>query len=124
MTETVPTLFIEPGKYHVMLSGYDLAFDVVLSPAEALFVLMFLSSESDTLEDWDEPEQARKSIETALRRMKIARKVAVCYAVDHGLLNLPDEAKALVGRAWVKFKETAARDHLTQATLEFLREGP
>ena len=109
MTEqvkTCPTLYIEPGVYHVMLSDWDVAFDMKVDFAMAHH-MVFAGANAPTPQEMADPENAPAIMRGKIRSLQVARKFAICYAVANGYINPPKEAREQILHSWRKAQDIA-----------------
>lgn len=104
--KTCPTLYIEPGVYHVMISDWDVAFDMKVDFAMAHH-MVFTGATPPTPQEMSDPEYAPAIMRGKIRALQVPRKYAICYAVANGYINPPQAAREQIMHSWNKAQENA-----------------
>lgn len=99
---TVPTIRVERNRYHVVLTDFEVGFDMELTSAEVAAIVTYWMQPG--LENWPADEKYAAELKRRFAQLQMPRKLAVGYGAARGLLGkIPEAAARHMGAYWKKF---------------------
>jgi hypothetical protein len=99
---TVPTIRVGKLKYHVVLTDFEVGYDIELTSAEVAAIVTYWVQPG--LECWPADEKYTAELRRRFATLQMPRRLAVGYGAARGLLGtIPVAAARKLGGYWRQF---------------------